>query len=279
MQIVKKKFYKILILFLITAGCFSFIYNKKPLDLESILKLPYSQRTKLSKDEVILLTKNLNLREKIGFWAEFFVGTPYDTIPIGLYVEERKIKVYEALDCMSHVFTSYELAQSKNEREAVKAALDIRFIKKGELISPDSDYVKSYNGRFEYGEDMSFSGKYGKNITSKIGKTIFIKGSRKYKRMKILETKEMISNLDKLETGDIIFFVKSLKKRVADEIVGHLGIVSKKDGKVFIIHAKGKKIFDKSSTRKSVEVVTKVPLDEYLNSTYPFFMGVIVNRI
>ena len=38
--------------------------------------------------------------ERIAFWAEKFIGTPYDTDPLGDYVRREVIVADERVDCM-----------------------------------------------------------------------------------------------------------------------------------------------------------------------------------
>jgi hypothetical protein len=115
---------------------------------------------------------------------------------------------------------------------------------------------------------MIDSGKWGREITAVIGKTTSIKGSRGRTRITFVSGREAVKKTDVLHTGDIIFFIKSPDKKIGDEIVGHMGIAKREDGKVFLIHAGG--IKNKGGK------VKKVLLADYLNSMP--FLGIRVSR-
>ncbi len=110
----------------------------------------------------------LDLREtgeRIAFWADYFVGTPYDKDPLGEYVTRKAIVADERVDCMYLVFRSVELALSSSPAGAQQTALDKRFHTKGVL---DGGTVVNYDDRFQYGEEMIDSGKWGREITGEL---------------------------------------------------------------------------------------------------------------
>jgi hypothetical protein len=113
--------------------------------------------------------------ERVAFWAEKFMGTPYDKDPLGEYVSKAAIVADERVDCMYLTFRAVELAISHTPAEAIQIALDKRFHSKGTL---KGGTVVNYEDRFEYGEDMILSGKWGREITLDLGNTLRIKGSR-----------------------------------------------------------------------------------------------------
>ncbi|MBA4348769.1 MAG: hypothetical protein C0415_02120 [Thermodesulfovibrio sp.] len=217
--------------------------------------------------------------EKIAFWAESFLGTPYDKDPLGEYVSKATITADERVDCMYLTFRSVELALSNTPEEAIQTALDRRFHSMG--IIKDGR-VLNYSDRFDYGEDMIYSGKWGREITSEIGRTIRIKGSRGKDFFDVLTYEELMRRINRLESGDIIFFAEHPDKRTTDAIIKHMGIIkievrrhpSAKGGaksevrEVYLIHASGLK--------GKGGVVKKVLLKNYLNSTS--FAGVKVTR-
>jgi len=182
----------------------------------------------------------LPLGKRIAYWAGRFIGTPYDPDPIGLYVRTNRIVADEMVDCMYHAFRSVELAQSSTPGMAVEKALSLRFITTGKLAD---GLVVNYNERFQYGEDMIMSGKWGKNITAVLGTIETIPGSRGKDTVNILPKRVLLARAvqEKLQDGDIIYWVKDPKKRSVEEIVSHLSIVHLKSGKPFLIHASGNK--------------------------------------
>ena len=190
--------------------------------------------------------------EKIAFWAEKFVGAPYDKDPMGEYVTRATILADERVDCMYLTFRAVELALSRTPEEAIQIALERRFHSKG--ILKDGKVV-NYGDRFEYGEDMIFSGRWGREITSEAGKTMRIKGSRGKDFVEILPSEHLLKGLRKLKSGDILFFVKKPEDRKVEEIIGHIGIV-KVEREVYLIHASG--------TKGKGGEVKKVLLKEYL---------------
>jgi hypothetical protein len=212
-----------------------------------------------------------NLREKpvgerIAFWAEKFVGTPYDLDPLGEYVSKAAIVADERVDCMYLTFRAVELASSHTPEEAIQISLEKRFHSKGILIEGK---VVNYDDRFEYGEDMISSGKWGKDITGEIGETFRIKGSRTTNFADILSSDELQRNAVGLMTGDLIFFIKRPEERKVEEIVGHIGIIKVEQGReVYLIHASGAK--------GKGGVVKKILLKEYI-SQMPF-IGAKITR-
>jgi hypothetical protein len=226
----------------------------------------------LSTEEIQRLQSGHELKttaERIAFWAERFVGIPYDKDPQGIYVTQAQIVADEAVDCMYLTFRAVELALSRSPEEAIQVALDKRFHTRGIL---QDGKVLNYDDRFQYGEDMIRSGKWGKEITSWVGRTARIRGSRDYDFFEVLPPHEMARKKERLRSGDILFFFKIPEKRVVEEGVGHMGIVKvegkESEKKIFMIHAGG--------TKSSGGTVKKVLLVDYL-SAMPF-VGVKVTR-
>lgn len=220
------------------------------------------------------LFKGKALGKRIAYWAEALLGTPYDTDPLGKYVREERIVVDDAVDCMYLTFRAVELAMSKTPEEAVEKALNLRFISKGKL---EGDRVVNYDDRFQYGEDMIDSGKWGMEITSELGKIKKIKGSRGRDEVAVLPKEEFLkiaeARDDALQDGDILFFIKAPEKRVVGEIVGHIGIITIKEGIPYMVHAGGSKANAKS---KGFGRVKSVRLLEYAEKMG--FIGVRITR-
>ncbi|BCB95660.1 hypothetical protein JZK55_05820 [Dissulfurispira thermophila] len=222
----------------------------------------------ITNEEVTSLQSRLKdkpIGERIAFWAERFVGTPYDTDPKGEYVTKGVIVSDERVDCMYLTFRAVELALSNDHNNAINIALDKRFHSKGII---KNNRVVNYDRRFEYGEDMILSGKWGENITHNIGKTIKIKGSRGLDSIDILPVQELIRKMQELKSGDIIFFVKAIDKRTAGEIVGHIGIIKIDSRNIYLIHAGGTK--DKGG------VVKKILFRDYIKEMP--FIGAMITR-
>ena len=210
--------------------------------------------------------------ERIAFWAKEFIGVPYDKDPLGEYVSKATIVLDERVDCMYLTFRAVELALSHTPEEAVQVALERRFHSKGLL---KEGHVVNYDDRFEYGEDMIESGKWGKEITSAVGNTMKIKGSRGKDFVQVLSRDALMQGMKGLESGDLVFFAKKPEKREVGEIIGHIGIIEVREGEgnqrskiVFLIHASG--------TKRKGGVVKRVLLREYL-SKMPF-VGVKITR-
>ncbi|MEW6162524.1 MAG: hypothetical protein AB1606_04330 [Nitrospirota bacterium] len=236
------------------------------------LSIPVSVYPFISDNEIALFQKELEGRpvgERIAFWAEKFVGTPYDQDPLGEYVSRKVIVADERVDCMYLIFRSLELSLSGTPSEAILIALDKRFINKGRIVDGK---VVNYENRFQYGEDMLDSGKWGKEITEEIGPLTEIKGLRGRDKVRIIskDTMQVLLNtgVSSLQSGDMLFFIKSPDKRVADEIVGHMGIVKKEGGILYLIHASG--------VKNRGGVVKKVLLSDFIKSMA--FIGIRVSR-
>jgi hypothetical protein len=210
--------------------------------------------------------------ERIAFWAKKFIGVPYDTDPLGEYVSKATIVSDDRVDCMYLTFRAVELALSRSPEEAIQVALERRFRSKGVL---KEGHVVNYDDRFEYGEDMIESGKWGEEITASVGNTMKIKGSRGRDFVEVLSSDALTRGTNSLKSGDLVFFAKKPEKREVGEIIGHIGIVevtevegSQRRKVVFLIHASG--------TKGKGGAVKRVLLKEYL-SKMPF-VGVKITR-
>ncbi len=220
-------------------------------------------------------TTDMSIGERISHWAGTFIGTPYDTDPLGKYVREERIVADDAVDCMYLTFRAVELALSRTPEEAVKNALNLRFHGKG-LIH--AGRVLNYADRFEYGEDMIDSGKWGKEVTSELGRTSIIEGSRGKDKVIIISKDDFLKIsrggvTPPPQNGDIIFFIKAPEKRVVGEIVGHIGIIAVKEGMPYLIHASGTK---KSAASDGGGSVKSLPLADYIEKMK--FIGVRITR-
>jgi hypothetical protein len=219
----------------------------------------------IQKFQILLMGRPVG--ERVAFWAEKFIGTPYDKDPLGEYVSRAAIVADERVDCMYLTFRVVELAISHTPAEAIQVALDKRFHTRGIL---KEGKVANYEDRFEYGEDMISSGKWGREITHEIGVTLKIKGSRGREVADTLSSEELFKGMKKLKDGDILFFIKKPEERRVGEIVGHIGILKvEQNHEVYLIHASG--------TKERGGRVKKVLLKEYA-SQMPF-IGVKITRI
>jgi hypothetical protein len=219
----------------------------------------------IQKFQALLIERPIG--ERVAFWAERFIGTPYDRDPLGEYVSRAVIVADERVDCMYLTFRAVELALSRSPEEAIQIALDRRFHSKGVL---QEGKVANYEDRFEFGEDMIFSGKWGREITRDIGETLKIKGTRGRDFVEILLPDRLQRGLGKLRSGDIVFFMKKPEERKSGEMVGHIGILRMEPGQqAYLIHASG--------TKERGGEVRKVLLRDYV-SRMPF-IGVKVTRM
>jgi len=143
---------------------------------------------------------------------------------------------------------------------------------KGTLVD---GLVTNYDQRFQYGEDMVYSGKWGKNITADLGMTKKITGSRGRDEVDILPKNVLATQAlqKQLQDGDIVYWVKDPKKRVVEEIVAHLSIVHIKSGSPYVIHAAGDK---GRADRPGGGVVKEVPFADYVRTMR--FIGAFVTR-
>jgi hypothetical protein len=176
--------------------------------------------------------------DRIAFWAEQFLETPYDPDPLGCYVRDKSIVADEKVDCMYLAFRAVELALAADPSHAVEIALDKRFRGRGVI---EEGKILNYDDRFQYGEDMIESGKWGREITAELGRTEAAKGSRGRDSVRFVSRKNMMKHKAMLRSGDIIFFVRNPSRRVADEIIGHIGIIKEEQGSIYMIHARGLK--------------------------------------
>jgi hypothetical protein len=218
----------------------------------------------IQKFQTLLIERPVG--ERVAFWAEKFVGTPYDKDPLGEYVSKAAIVADERVDCMYLTFRAVELALSHTPEEAIQIALEKRFHSKGIL---KEGKIVNYDDRFQYGEDMISSGKWGREVTLDIGNPLRIKGSRGRDFVDILLPGELYRGLRILKNGDIVFFIKNPEERKLGEIVGHIGILKiEQDQEAYLIHANG--------TKERGGMVKKVLLKDYV-SQMPF-IGVKITR-
>lgn len=202
------------------------------------------------------------LGNKIVRYANSFIGTPYDRIPIGLYVQSRKLIIDDEIDCMYLVFRSIPLALADGDnKKAFEIACDKMFHDKCKLDK--YGLVINYENRFDYGEDMIFSGKWGKSIYSDNEMSVMA-GSRHHKRFHYVKSQDFINSKklqQRVQNGDILFLFKFPEKRSkSQDAIGHLGILEVgKDGEIYLIHAGGSKRYDVPQGK-----VVKVKLTKYL---------------
>lgn len=212
------------------------------------IAFPVSSVSAFTEDEIRFFQGDMvgwPLGERIAFWAKKFVGTPYDTDPLGEYVVRRAIVADERVDCMYLTFRALELAMGHTPEEAVSIALDKRFQGRGVL---KDNMVVNYDERFQYGEDMIDSGKWGREKTGDIGPLTYIRGERGRDRVGMVSKGAILQLLTRgkmsdqvFRSGDFVFFLKPPDKRVAGEIVGHIGIIKREGNNLYLIHASGRK--------------------------------------
>lgn len=222
-------------------------------------------------------TGGLPLGEKIALWADKFVGVPYDADPLGRYVTERAIVSDEAVDCMYLVFRAVELALSRTPKEAVEVALEKRFQTKGVMKGAA---VLNYDERYQYGEDMIDGGKWGREITAGLAGTVEIEGSRGREKVGIIPKDALLTLIKRPDSpfvsGDMVFFIKAPAKRVVGEIVGHIGILKKEAGGLYLIHASGRKGTVTPDGKGSAGEVKKVLFFDYASDMS--FVGIRASR-
>ena len=218
------------------------------------------------------------LGNKIVRYANSFIGTPYDRIPIGLYVQSRKLIIDDEIDCMYLVFRSIPLALADGDnKKAFDIACDKMFHDK---CKTDKDsLVTNYENRFDYGEDMIYSGKWGKSIYSDNEMSVMA-GSRHYKRFHYIKSQDFINSKklqQRVQNGDILFLVKhpELRSPKTHAAIGHLGILEVgRDGEIHLIHASGVKRYDVPQGK-----VIKVKLTDYLQEKKAKWAGIYITRI
>ena len=216
------------------------------------------------------------LGDKIAKYANSFIGTPYDRIPIGLYVQSRKLIIDDEIDCMYLVFRSVSLALADGDnKKAAEIACDKMFHDKCKLDK--NGLVTNYENRFDYSEDMIFSGKWGKSIYTNEEMSI-MEGSRMYDKLHYVKSQDFIKSKElqqRVQSGDILFLFKFPKKRSKlQEAIGHLGILEVQNGDIYLIHASGKKKYNVPQGK-----VVKVKLTDYLQEKKAKWAGIYVTRM
>ncbi|MEO6694048.1 MAG: N-acetylmuramoyl-L-alanine amidase-like domain-containing protein [Ignavibacteria bacterium] len=238
--------------------------------------------------------KNLPINEVIGEVGKTFMGTPYvaGTLDENNNSEEVVVRI-TGLDCVTFVenvlIFSRLIKDGKNNFEDYTSEL--------EKIRYRDGKNSGYASRLHYFTDWIYDNERKgilKDITEEIGGTLsskyigFMTSHRKsykqlsdndlnYSLINEVETninsrkqyyipKEEIANFyDKLQTGDIVGLTSTL-----DGLdVAHTGLVYKKDGMTFLMHA--------SLKNKEVEI-SRVELQDYLMSNAKQ-SGIVVARI
>ncbi len=200
---------------------------------------------------------SLPLGERIAFWAETFVGTPYDSDPLGEYVRREVIVADERVDCMYLTFRAVELEMGRDPDDARDVALGMRFMHRGKV---EHGKVTNYDDRFRYGEDMLESGKWGTEITPELGETSTIR-TPAGKEIVFVPAEMVTMDPSLFRSGDIVFFVNTPAKMAEGTVIGHMGILKKEKEDIYLIHASGRK--------GSGGEVRKVSFPDYL-LTMPF---------
>lgn len=212
-----------------------------------------------------------SLGDRIAFWAERFLGVPYDPDIDGAYVTRKAIVSDDKVDCMYLTFRAAELALGRTPKQSIDIALDKRFRGHGVL---ENGVVVNYDNRFRYGEDMLDSGKWGREITDDVGPVSFVKGSRGRARVGMVSKETLVKMFHEkrkvpLRSGDIVFFVKAPEKRIVGEIIGHIGIIKRDGEDIYLIHASGRK--------RGKGEVKEILLSDYVKSMT--FVGVRISRL
>lgn len=229
----------------------------------------------ITADEISALQPRLRespVGNRIAFWAEQFIGTPYDRDPLGDYVTRAAIVADERVDCMYLTFRAVELALTNSPEEAINKALTMRFHTQGVLRDGK---VTNYDERYQDGIDMIKSGKFGAEITTRLGKTGQIVESSSSDPIDFLPAAEMRRGMDQLNTGDIVYFVRDPSRIAVGGVIAHMGILKVETSNggssrtVYLIHASG--------TKKRGGSVKKVLLDEYLSHMQ--HAGVKISRL
>ena len=218
------------------------------------------------------------LGDKIVKYANSFIGTPYDRIPIGLYVQSRKLIIDDEIDCMYLVFRSVSLALADgDDKKAIEIACDKMFHDKCKLDK--NGLVTNYENRFDYSEDMISSSKWGKSIyTNEEMSTM--EGSRMYDKLHYVKSQDFINSKklqQRVQNGDILFLVKHLELRSpkTHAMIGHLGILEVgQDGEIYLIHASGVKRYDVPQGK-----VVKIKLTDYLQEKKAKWAGIYITRM
>ncbi len=233
-----------------------------------MLFLPAFVSAAMPNEEIAALQREIAGRpvgDRIAFWAEKFVDTPYDPDPLGEYVRKNVVVDDERVDCMYLTFRSVELAFGRDPDDAISVALDKRFVTGGKI---DGGRVLNYEDRFRYGEDMIDSRKWGTEITTDLAQAEVMPGVRGRETVAFLTTEGALKGLDLLRSGDIVFFVNPPDKMPEAGIIGHMGIIKREQNTVYLIHASGRKNYSGK--------VKKVLFRDYLQ-TMPF-VGIRVSR-
>jgi hypothetical protein len=229
----------------------------------------------ITADEISALQPRLRespVGNRIAFWAEQFIGTPYDMDPLGDYVTRAAIVADERVDCMYLTFRAVELALTNSPEEAINKALIMRFHTQGVL---QDGKVTNYDERYQDGIEMIKSGKYGAEITTRLGKTRQTADASSDGPIDFLPVAEMQKGMDQVTTGDIVYFVRDPSRSAVGGIIAHMGIlkVETRNGgssrTVYLIHASG--------TKKRGGSVKKVLLDGYLSHMQ--HAGVKISRL
>jgi hypothetical protein len=225
-------------------------------------------------DSLLRAEQGLPTAARIGTWARRYAAAPGTAYRFGLaaggYVDRGLLVPGLVHDCISLVYRVSELARVQTARHAIELALATRF------AGADPDAVIDQTGRVDYDHpahldyslDMIRSGHWGQDITTAfagaerdtLGSARYAPGSFHYLPARVLAGAD-------LHEGDLLWLVLNpadvAANRLRQEhgpVIGHAGIVIRRDGAVWMVHAASRPL---SPWYERAGVVA-VPLAEYL---------------
>ncbi len=232
--------------------------------------------------------RDLPVGERVARWAELFLQRGETSYLFGLkeggYVADSLLVQDYKQDCVLFSYRCSELARASSPRDAVLRALDTRFAggTAFEVVSASGSVDYDHASHLDYSLDIVRSGIWGRDVTREIGLAVTDSvGTRRYPAGSFAYIPTDALRLERFADGDLLYFVFDEShprgRKMREEyglVIGHQGIVRKRDGDVDVIHAA---ISDLPGEYRGNRVV-RVPLRTYLERVESY-KGVIVTRL
>ncbi len=241
-------------------------------------------------DSVLAAQRHLPAPARVADWARRYLEEAPTEYRFGLatggYVDQGLLVPGLRHDCISLLYRTTELARARDARDAVRLALAVRFAGAAprEVVGPDGRADYDHPRHLDFALDMVRSGHWGRDITATLaGAVLDSAGSARYApgSFAYLPSRAVAAVEASLREGDLVWLVLDPNDRRAlalrrehGPVIGHAGIVLRRGGEVWMVHAASRPLapwYDRTG-------VVAVPLLEYLQRVERY-AGVVVTRL
>ncbi|MFQ5600595.1 MAG: hypothetical protein ACE5G2_08575 [Candidatus Krumholzibacteriia bacterium] len=232
--------------------------------------------------------RDLPIGARVARWAELFLERGDAVYLFGLgpggYVADSLLVQDFKPDCVLFSYRCSELARSRTPQEAVTLALETRFAgaRPASAVTPSGAVDYDDPSHLDYSLDIVRSGLWGRDVTLEVGEArVDSAGTSRYPARSFRYIPTEALRLDRLEDGDLLFFVldenSKRGRKMREEyglVVGHQGIARRGQDTVYAIHAAQRDLPGEYAGNR----IVRVPLLTYLRRVESF-KGVLVTRL